>query len=80
MSIRNIVGSNIRGFRKLLKLSQEDFAKIAALNRSHLAATERGEINLTLDTLERIATIIGIPVHVLLMENSHKWAETRKLN
>ena len=77
MTIRQIIGENIRGFRNILKLSQTEFAKRAHLNRSHLSSIEQGEENLTIDSLERIATILGVPIHVLLIEQSHTWARPK---
>lgn len=74
MSIKEIAGSNVRGFRKIIGLSQVKFAEIAGLNRSYIASVERGEVNLTIESLERIATIIGVPPHVLLIEKSFQWA------
>ncbi len=74
MDVKVMVGKNVRAFRKLMGIGQQEFASIAGLNRSWLASVERGEVNVTIESLERIATVIGIPVNVLLIEGADKWS------
>jgi len=78
MSVKTMVGKNVRAFRKHTGLGQEEFASIAGLNRSWLAAVERGEVNVTIESLERIAAIIGVPVNVLLIEGADKWSQVAR--
>ncbi len=73
MEVKITAGKNIRAFRKLMGIGQQEFASIAGINRSWLAAIERGEINVTIESLERIAAVIGVPVNVLLIEGADKW-------
>ena len=47
-------------------LSQEDFAEVVGVHRTYMGALERGERNLTLQSLESIAEVIGVdPVDLL---------------
>jgi transcriptional regulator with XRE-family HTH domain len=50
-----LIGKNIKGIRKEKKLTQEDLAEKCDLQTSYLAGVERGERNITLQTLEKIA-------------------------
>lgn len=50
-----VVAKNIRRFRKANGLSQEQLADICGLHRTYIGSVERGERNLTLNSLERIA-------------------------
>ena len=64
--IRDILSNNIKNFRKKLNLSQEEFAYKCDLHRTYIGAVERGERNVTLSSLERIATALNIDVPSLL--------------
>ncbi|NHM32074.1 helix-turn-helix domain-containing protein [Neobacillus terrae] len=48
------VGNNIREIRKMKKLTQEELAEKSGLQTSFLAGVERGERNITLETLDKI--------------------------
>jgi len=49
-----LVGVNIREIRKMRELTQEDLAERTGHQTSFLAGVERGERNITLQTLEKI--------------------------
>jgi transcriptional regulator with XRE-family HTH domain len=49
------IGLAIRRRREALKVSQDDFADIISMHRSYYSAIERGEKNLTLHVLSRVA-------------------------
>ena len=60
------VGDRIRAERKGIGLSQEAFAHKAKIDRSYVGRIERGEINITLVMLEKIARALGNNVRDLL--------------
>jgi transcriptional regulator with XRE-family HTH domain len=64
--IRDILSDNIKKFRKELDLSQEAFAHKCNLHRTYIGAVERGERNITLSSLETIASALDIDVPYLL--------------
>ncbi|MDX6577834.1 MAG: hypothetical protein QOE96_3787 [Blastocatellia bacterium] len=66
---RHLVGKRIKHYRELLRLSQQDLADLAALNRSYIGGVERGERNLGIDNLHKIATGLGIETWKLLKED-----------
>lgn len=60
------VGRNIRAYRLEKGLSQEAFAEHIGVHRTYMGGLERGERNLTLRSLERIAERMGVKVEELM--------------
>jgi len=61
------VGRNLRRHREARGLSQEAFAaEVLGVHRTLAGAVERGERNLTLQTVERIAAQVGVDPAALL--------------
>lgn len=60
------VGRNIRSYRQSRGMSQEAFAEVLGVHRTYMGGLERGERNLTLRSLERIAEQMGIEVEELM--------------
>jgi transcriptional regulator with XRE-family HTH domain len=59
--LQRTVGRNLRRYRQARGLSQEAFAaEVLKVHRTRAGAIERGERNLTLQTVERIADRIGL--------------------
>lgn len=54
-SLSKALGINIRSMRKLKKFSQDGFALQCGLDRSYMGRIERGEVNITVEKLYRIA-------------------------
>lgn len=50
-----LLGESVRARRKMLAMSQEALADYAGIDRSHMGKIERGERNVTLLNLVRIA-------------------------
>lgn len=63
---RQLLGERIRKLRNQKDWSQEEFADICHVNRSYMGRIERGELNLTLDSLEKVAKGLGTTVSALL--------------
>lgn len=55
----------VRAKRESLKMSQEAFADSIGMHRAYYSTIERGERNVTLETLVRVATGLGIDVATL---------------
>ncbi|WP_417288924.1 helix-turn-helix domain-containing protein [Corynebacterium variabile] len=60
------VGRNLRAHRQALGLTQEAFADVAGVHRTYMGGLERGERNLTLQSLEQLAERIGVTPEELL--------------
>ncbi len=52
----------IRQLRKRKKLSQEEFADVCGLHRTYIGSVERGERNLTLESIETIAKALRVSI------------------
>ena len=64
--LQRTVGENVRRYRKSRGLSQEEFAEVLDVHRTYLGGIERGERNLTLRSVERLADAIGVaPLELL---------------
>lgn len=66
--LQRIVGRNLRRHRDRMGLSQERFADHLGVHRTYMGGLERGERNLTLKALERIADLISVDPRSLLDE------------
>ena len=55
-----IVGARLRAYRKQRGVTQEEIGEKAGLCYSYIGQVERGEKNLTLSSLERILSVLGI--------------------
>ena len=60
------VGQKIRIARQKTELSQEAFAKVCMLDRTYISDVERGERNLSLLNLRKIAKALGVPISSLI--------------
>lgn len=56
------MGKHIRELRKSQGLSQEELAFKANINAAHLGQLERGLKSPTIDTIDKIAIALGIPL------------------
>lgn len=61
-------GQAVRRQRRKKRLSQEEFAVIADLDRSYMGAIERGEQNPSLWIIARLANALEIPIAELMEE------------
>jgi len=66
-SARKIFGRNLRTARARRKrLSQEDLAELADLHRTYIGSVERGERNVSIDNMERLAAAVDSTIPELL--------------
>lgn len=73
-NILNIFGENVRKYRRLLNLSQEELADRANLHRTYIGMIERAEKNITLVNIQKIANALKVHIEDLLKisENERK--------
>jgi transcriptional regulator with XRE-family HTH domain len=67
-NLQRIVGRNLRRYRLDRGYSQEAFAVHMGVHRTYMGSVERGERNLTLQTLEKIADFLEVDPLELLRE------------
>ncbi|EKD08190.1 MAG: helix-turn-helix transcriptional regulator [Limnospira sp. PMC 1291.21] len=67
-SARNIFAKRLKQIRKMRGLSQENLADIAGLHRTYVGSVERGERNVSIDNMERLAKALDVEITELLRE------------
>lgn len=64
-AIKEVFGKRVRELRKGSGLSQEALALACELDRTYIGGIERGERNVSLVNIEKIATALGVRVRDL---------------
>lgn len=64
--IQKRVGATVRAWRLKRKMTQDIFAERAGLHRAHVGEIERGECNVTIQTLKIIADTLKVKVAELV--------------
>ncbi len=73
--LAQITGQRIRMYRQQKKLTQEELAERAGLHNTYIGQVERGEKNLTLNSLEKILKALEVPFSRFFeyLETSEDW-------
>jgi len=58
-------GKRVRELRKKKGLSQEGLALESGLDRSYVGGVERGERNISLENIGKLATALGVSISAL---------------
>jgi transcriptional regulator with XRE-family HTH domain len=64
--LQRVVGVNLRAHRESRGINQEDFAALLGIHRTYVGSIERGERNLSLGAVERLAAQLKIDAWDLL--------------
>jgi transcriptional regulator with XRE-family HTH domain len=67
--LQRTLGKNLRAFREAEDLSQEAFAEVLGFHRTYMGALERGERNVSLRSVEKIAGWLKIEPLLLLSKH-----------
>ncbi len=68
MEIRKKIGAELAMHRKQLGMTQKQVAEISGIAQADLSRFEHGKGNITAETLERIATVMGLNIDVTFEE------------
>lgn len=68
MDIKQKFGLKIKELRKLRGLSQEKLANLAEIDRTYLPTIEKGERNVSIEIIERLAIALGVKIKDLFDE------------
>lgn len=64
--LKKVLGAQVRELRLARRLSQEGLAEQLGMSTRYLAGIERGERNLTLDSVDALAEQLEVEARVLL--------------
>jgi transcriptional regulator with XRE-family HTH domain len=59
---RRIFAANLKALRNLADLSQEALGDKAGLHRTYIGSVERGERNISLDNIEKLASALNCKI------------------
>ena len=60
------IGKKIREYREKMGVSQEQFGKLSKFHRTYIGMIERGEKNITIVNLTRVAKALKVQVRDLI--------------
>jgi transcriptional regulator with XRE-family HTH domain len=66
-----VIGKQIRQLRQMRKLSQGDIEETTGMLRCYISRVENGHTVPSLETLERFASALGVPLYQLFCENGN---------
>jgi transcriptional regulator with XRE-family HTH domain len=66
LTLRQVFARNLRLVRIHASLSQERMALEAGLDRAFVGSTERGARNISIDSVEQLASAVGVAAHELM--------------
>ncbi|MBK1888685.1 helix-turn-helix transcriptional regulator [Undibacterium sp. 14-3-2] len=66
LSAREVFGQNLRRFRRLKDISQEELALRSELSRTYVSEVERGIRNVSIDNMGLLAEALGVELKELV--------------
>ena len=78
--LSRLIGARIRYVRKMRKLSQEQLGELAQLQGTYIGGVERGERNISLETLEKLINALRMtPPEFFYFGDNRTESETEKM-
>lgn len=68
MTLGQLVARRLREIRRERRLSQEELAARAGINRNYVGKIERGENSPTVEMLEKLAVVLGVEPELLFRD------------
>ena len=68
MDIVKVFGLNVKKYRKLINMSQEELAEKSNLHRTYISAIECFRRSIALENVQRIADALNIEPYKLFLE------------
>ena len=70
--LRRSFAANLRREREALGLSQQALANLAGLHRTYVGSVERGERNISIDSVEALTRALGVEAADLMKPATRK--------
>ncbi len=67
--VQSQFGQKLRSVRQRQKISQEKLAELAGLHRTYISSVERGERNVSLSTIHRLAAALNVRMAELMPDD-----------
>ena len=78
MDLRNILAMNLKYYRYKLNMTQEEFYEKFDLNFKYMSRVENGKVNITIDTVEKLAQCLNIkPMDLITYNEKHVVSKKR---
>jgi transcriptional regulator with XRE-family HTH domain len=78
MTLREILAKNVRAIRVARDLRQVDIADLTGLPRTYISELEKGSVNITVDTLDRVGAALKINPSILFIEDAFRLLKPSK--
>lgn len=65
-NIKKILAKNVKKFRKLKGVTQEEMSLELELDGSYIGKLENANMNITIDKIDKIAKYFGIDTYILI--------------
>ena len=66
LTARQVFARNLRRFRRMREISQEELALQAGMSRSYVSGVEREERNISIDNMGQLADALGVALKELV--------------
>jgi len=78
--IAKIIGQRVRNYRNQSNLSQEKLAEAAGLHPTYIGQIERGEKNVTIESIAKISEALNLPLSKLFEKLDSRVGEDTSIN
>lgn len=80
MTSKEIIGRNLKYYRYKSGLSQEAFYEKYNLSPKYLACVERGEINISIDFIDKLARNLNLSIEDLLNADESRIVNSKRID
>lgn len=70
--IKSVFGKNVRKYRLLKNISQENLGEISGLHRTYISAIERSTRSISLDNVQKIANALDLEFYQLFINKDEE--------
>ncbi|WLP85323.1 Dam family site-specific DNA-(adenine-N6)-methyltransferase [Mycoplasma seminis] len=75
--LKEVIGRNIKEIRNNIHLSQDELSFLVNIERTQISKIESGKVNITIETLEKIAKALNSPIEKLVKSNQNTLTEAK---